>query len=59
MHVSKKQSTIYSHGQKKYIAKELGHSSADCSNFANTDISKNRKNIYATRKTLLTNIGIL
>jgi len=38
---------------KKIILKELGQSSADCSNFDNADIRRIRKNIYAARQSLL------
>ncbi|XP_025202141.1 uncharacterized protein LOC112599437 [Melanaphis sacchari] len=41
---------------KKVILKELGQSSADCSNFDDTDIHKIRKNIYAARQSLLPNL---
>lgn len=37
----------------KLSLKKLGQSTAKCSNFVNTDVNKIRKNIYASRKTLL------
>ena len=42
---------------KKVILKELGQSSAHCSNFDGTDIHEIRKNIYAARQSLLPNLS--
>jgi len=41
---------------KKVILKELGQSSADCSNFDDPDIHKIKKNIYAALQSSLPNL---